>query len=239
MGRLYDQIGVNYSRYRQADPGIEAMVWQALGDAKTVLNIGAGTGSYEPHDRDVVALEPSPVMIAQRRRRSGFVVQASAMALPFGEATFDASMAILTLHHWADRERGLAEMKRVTRGPCVILTWERPPDPFWLTADYLPHFLDADLKIFPPWFRDRAKGVQVVPISGDCTDGFLCAYWQRPEAYLDAEMRGAISTFSRVGNYEAGLDRLRRDLADGTWRRKYGHLLDETERDLGYRLVTI
>jgi len=201
--------------------------------------VGAGTGSYEPHDRHVVAVEPSPMMIAQRPRDGACVVQASAMALPFGDAAFEAAMAILTVHHWPDRERGLAEMKRVTRGPCVILTWERPSDPFWLTADYLPHFLDADRMLFPPWFRDRAKDVRVVPIAGDCTDGFLCAYWQRPEAYLDAGTRRAISTFSRVGNFETGLERLQRDLEDGTWRRKYGHLLDETERDLGYRLVTI
>ena len=238
MGGLYDKIGANYSHYRQADQRISAMIGAALGDAGTVLNVGAGAGSYEPKDRAVVAVEPSRTMIAQRRSRAP-VVQASAMMLPFGDAVFEASMAILTLHHWPDRERGLAEMKRVTRGPCVILTWERPPDPFWLTADYLPHFLAADLEIFPPWFRAAAKDVQVVPVAGDCTDGFLCAYWRRPRAYLDAGKRNAISTFSRVGNFEAGLERLRRDLDDGTWQRKYGHLLNETERDLGYRLVTI
>jgi SAM-dependent methyltransferase len=236
---LYDRIGENYARYRQADPRIAVMVNDALGRAKSVLNVGAGTGSYEPRDGQVVAVEPSAVMIAQRRRASGVVVQASAMALPFGDQAFEASMAILTVHHWPDRERGLAEMKRVTRGPCVILTWERPSDAFWLTSDYLPHFLEADRKIFPPWFRNRASEVRVVPVPHDCADGFLCAYWRRPQAYLDARVRGAISTFSRVGDFERGLERLRRELEDGTWQRKYGHLLNETERDWGYRLVTI
>jgi SAM-dependent methyltransferase len=239
MLRLYDHIGENYSRYRRADARITVMVNEALGGAKSVLNVGAGAGSYEPRDRDVVAVEPSPVMIAQRRRDGGAVVQGSAMALPFRDQTFDASMAILTIHHWPDRERGIAEMKRVTRGLCVILTWERPSGAFWLTSDYLPHFLEADRKIFPPWFRERACEVRIVPIPHDCADGFLCAYWRRPEAYLDHRVRSAISTFSRVGDFETGLERLRRELEDGTWRRKYGHLLNETERDFGYRLVTI
>src|SRR5262245_20676868 len=167
MRRLYDKIGENYSRYRRPDPRIAAMIATALGDAGAVLNIGAGAGSYEPSDREVIAVEPSPVMIAQRPCGNAPVVRASAMALPFRDGAFEAAMAILTVHHWPDRERGVAEMKRVTRGACVILTWERPPDPFWLTADYLPHFLEADLKIFPPWFRETAKDVQVVPIAGD------------------------------------------------------------------------
>src|SRR5260370_1269755 len=145
-------------------------------------------------------------MIAQRAKDSAPALRASAMALPFRDDSFDAAMAILTLHHWPDRERGLAEMKRVARRRCVILTWEPPETDFWLTADYLPHFLEADRKLFPPWFRGGPESALVrtvpIPVPGDCSDGFLCAYWRRPEAYLDPNIRGAISTFARVGDFE-------------------------------------
>ncbi|HMI95993.1 MAG TPA: class I SAM-dependent methyltransferase [Micropepsaceae bacterium] len=239
--QLYDKIGSNYAQHRKADPRIAAAVTAALGNARTVLNLGAGAGSYEPRDRRVVAVEPSTRMIAQRPKDSAPVVRASAMALPFRDDAFDAAMAILTIHHWPDRERGLAEMKRVAHRRCVILTWEPPETDFWLTADYLPHFLEADRKLFPPWFRGGRKPVDVrpVPIPGDCTDGFLCAYWRRPEAYLDPNIRAAISVFDRVGDFDRGLARLRDDLASGTWHRRYGYLLGETERDLGYRLIVI
>jgi SAM-dependent methyltransferase len=241
MSQLYDRIGSRYRPYRQPDERIASPILNALGDAKTVLNVGAGAGSYEPIGRDVVAVEPSRTMIDQRPKNSAPVVQASAMQLPFRDNSFDASMAILTIHHWPDRQCGLAEMKRVTRGPCVILTWEPPQTEFWLTSDYLPHFLKWDRMFFPPWFKDDPDTVDVRPIDvpHDCKDGFLCAYWRRPEAYLDPNVRGAISTFARVGDYQAGLTRLRDDLADGSWHRKYGHLLHETHMDLGYRLVIL
>ena len=163
------------------------------------------------------------------------------MALPFGDRCFDAAMAILTIHHWPDRDRGISELKRVARQKILVLTWEPPQNAFWLTADYLPHFLEADRILLAPWFRARADVLDVVaiPVPHDCTDGFLCAYWRRPEAYLDDGVRNAISTFSRVGTYEQGLQRLRQDLADGSWHRRNGHLLGETEMDLGYRLVII
>jgi SAM-dependent methyltransferase len=241
MPQLYDEIGSNYAQYRRADPSIATAVVTALGDAQSVLNLGAGAGSYEPRDRRVVAVEPSARMIAQRPKDGAPALRASAMALPFRDSAFDAAMAILTLHHWPDRERGLAEMKRVARRRCVILTWEPPETDFWLIADYLPHFLEADRKLFPAWFRGGPEPADVrpVPIPGDCTDGFLCAYWRRPEAYLDPNIRAAISTFHRVGDFERGLSRLREDLANGTWHRRYGHLLGETELDLGYRLIVI
>jgi SAM-dependent methyltransferase len=237
--QLYDIIGAGYRDYRRPDPRIAAAILDALGDAKTIINVGAGTGSYEPQDRFVVAVEPSATMIGQRRERNAVVVQASAMALPFPDKSFDAAMAVLTIHHWPERTRGLAEMKRVTNGPLAILTWEPPPEGFWLTADYLPHFLEADRELFPPWFREDedSYSIRSIPVPCDCADGFLCAYWQRPSSYLNPAARGAISTFSRVGNFESGLDRLRRDLADGTWERRYGHLRDIRELDLGYRLV--
>jgi SAM-dependent methyltransferase len=241
MPQLYDRIGVRYRPHRQPDERIAAQILSALGDARTVLNVGAGAGSYEPSGREVVAVEPSRTMIDQRPQDSASVVQGCAMQLPFRNNSFDASMAILTIHHWPDRADGVTEMKRVTRGSCVILTWEPPQTEFWLTSDYLPHFLEWDRVIFPPWFRDDPDTIDVRPIvvPHDCKDGFLCAYWRRPEAYLDPDVRGAISTFARVGDYQAGLARLRSDLADGSWHRKYGHLLRETRMDLGYRLVTL
>jgi SAM-dependent methyltransferase len=239
--QLFDRIGHGYSRYRRPDPRISARILRALGSSRTVLNVGAGAGSYEPQDRSVVAVEPSEIMIAQRPSGSAPVVCASAMALPFCDEAFDAALAILTIHHWPDRERGISEMKRAATEKLLILTWEPPDKPFWLTSDYLPHFLESDRLLFPPWFRDRGDTLDIItiPVPHDCSDGFLCAYWRRPEAYLDPGVRDAISTFSRVGNYERALDRLRHDLADGEWYRRYGDLLSEDEMDFGYRLVIL
>ncbi len=242
MGQwVYDSIGVGYREYRRPDPRIAARITEALGDSKTVLNVGAGAGSYEPEDRFLVAVEPSSLMISQRGNRNALVVQASAMNLPFRDRSFDASMAILTVHHWPDRANGLAEMKRVTNGCCVVLTWEPPDKAFWLMEDYLPHFLEAERKLFPPWFRDESdvNSVHPILIPSDCTDGFMVAYWQRPERYLDPEVQRSISTFSRVGNFEAGLARLRDDLANGSWHRRYEHLFAIRELDLGIRLVVM
>src|SRR6266852_966917 len=149
--QVYDQIGIGYRNKRRPDPRIAARITEALGDAKTVLNVGAGAGSYEPDDRFLVAVEPSWIMLGQRGAGNALVVQASAMGLPFRDRSFDASMAILTIHHWPDRANGLAEMKRVTNGRCIVLTWEPPEAAFWLTEEYLPHFLEADRELFPPW----------------------------------------------------------------------------------------
>lgn len=236
----YDTIGSGYSRYRRPDLRIAALITQAMGTSDSVINVGAGAGSYEPDDRLVIAVEPSETMIRQRALKSAPVVRASAMALPFRNRSFNAALAILTIHHWPDRDAGIRELKRVAQDRVVILTWEPPQIPFWL-HDYLPHFLESDRKTFAPWFRDDPDVLAItpVPVPHDCSDGFFCAYWRRPEAYLDPGVRNAISTFSRVGTFERGLERLRNELSDGTWRRRYGHLLDQTELDLGYRLVTL
>jgi SAM-dependent methyltransferase len=238
---LYDRIGHGYSNHRRPDPRISALIGRALENCDSVVNVGAGTGSYAPQGGHVVAVELSETMIRQRPVDSAPFVRADAMALPFRDHSFSAAMAILTIHHWPDRDSGIREMKRVARDRVLILTWEPPHTPFWLMRDYLPHFLEYDRKTFPPWFRDDPDTLAVtpVPVPHDCTDGFLCAYWRRPEAYLDAGIRNAISTFSRVGGFESGLDRLRSDLNDGTWHRRYGHLLEKTELDLGYRLVAL
>ena len=238
---LYDTIGVGYRNYRQPDPRIAVLLAGALGDLACVLNVGAGAGSYEPRDRFVVAIEPSETMIRQRPAGAAPAVLGTAMTLPFADRSFNAAMAILTIHHWPDRDRGITELKRVARNKVVILTWEPPETPFWLMSDYLPHFLEWDIRLFPPWFRQRADTLDIitVPIPADCTDGFLCAYWARPAAYLDALARNAISTFSRVGDYENGLRRLAEELDDGTWHRRYGHLLEKKVMDYGYRIVVI
>jgi SAM-dependent methyltransferase len=241
MSHLYDTIGIGYRALRRPDPRIAAAIVSALGPAASVVNVGAGAGSYEPADRRVVAVEPSGEMIRQRPGDAAAVVQASATALPFRSGVFDAALAVLTVHHWPDRARGLAELRRVARERVVILTWEPDAAPFWLTEDYFPELVATDRGIFPTREElGRHLGpveLRPLPIPHDCVDGFLGAYWRRPRAYLDAAVRGAISTFSKLADVEPGLDRLRRDLDDGTWTRRHGALLACADLDLGYRLV--
>ena len=239
MAVLYDTIGSGYAELRQADPHIEAALHAALGPARSILNVGAGAGSYEPADRDVVAVEISNTMISQRAPDAAPVVQASATALPFSASTFDAALAILTLHHWPDRAQGLRELRRVARDRVVILTWDPAFPGFWLT-DYFPQIMEIDRPIFPPMqaLADILGPVDVnaVPIPHDCRDGFMCAYWRRPEAYLDARVRSAISTFAKI-DVETALARLAVDLQSGEWHRRNADILERQHLDLGYRLV--
>lgn len=247
MGQLqsksYDTIGVNYSNLRKSDARIEKLIAQALGDAETVLNVGAGTGSYEPKDRQVKALEPSLEMIGQREQNAAPVVQGRAEALPFNDNTFDASMALLTVHHWQDRAMGLKEIRRVTRGPVVIHTFDTSCRDFWL-ADYIPELMTLDDKIMPPMSEIQTHlgvvNIVPVPIPHDCTDGFLCAYWRRPAAYLDPKVRAAISSFWAIDKsiVNEGLEKLTRDLDSGAWAQRYSEFLDADAYDFGYRLVT-
>ncbi len=242
MNKLYDTIGINYADLRRPDARIETAIWSALGSAETVLNVGAGAGSYEPDDRTLIALEPSLEMIRQRPEIAGPVVQGRAEALPFRDDAFDASMAVLTVHHWDDKARGLMEMRRVTRGPMVILTYDPAFRGFWL-ADYFPELVTLDEGQMPPmgdyaaWLG--AVDIAPVPIPHDCSDGFLCAYWRRPAAYLDARVRAAISSFWAIGDLSAGLARLEDDLASGAWTDTYGALLENDVMDCGYRLVRV
>jgi hypothetical protein len=237
---LYDSIGKHYRTYRLPDNRIAAVVSRELTDAHKIVNIGAGVGSYEPHDKEVTAVEPSWVMIDQRRRYKAAIVGARAEALPFRQDTFDCAMAILTIHHWSDIERGLFEPLRVSKGKIILLTWIGFISHFWL-LDYLPQIKPVDESMFPSieqlssWIGP-VRSV-VVPIPHDCTDGFLCAYWRRPEAYLDEGVRSAISTFSRVRNVEEGLARLKDDISTGLWHERYGYLLEKNEIDFGYRIV--
>ena len=240
MSALYDTIGKGYRDYRKPDPRIAAMVEDALGGARSVVNVGAGTGSYEPKRRHVVAVEPSATMIAQRAPDAAEAIQASAERLPFPDKSFDAALAILTVHHWPDQAAGLAEMKRVARERCVVLTWDVPETRFWLTEDYFPEILERDRNTFSLAPFRAAFGeidVRVVPVPHDCTDGFLCAYWRRPQMYLDPGARRSISSFSHLGDVSQTLARLKRDLDDGTWARRNAAILDETEMDFGYRLT--
>jgi SAM-dependent methyltransferase len=240
MSALYDSIGINYAELRKPDPRIAKTIAQALGAAKAVLNVGAGTGSYEPADRQVVAVERSLEMIRKRSSSAARAVQASAEKLPFADGSFDASMAILTVHHWPDKEAGLREMRRVTRGPIVLLTFDASHRP-WLT-DYLPQLATLDEAQMPP-MPDYERWLGTVRISPllvphDCMDGFLYAYWRRPLAYLDARIRSGSSSFWAIGDAEAGLRKLARDLETGEWHHRYSDLLALEDYDAGYRLVT-
>ncbi|HJQ59083.1 MAG TPA: class I SAM-dependent methyltransferase [Vineibacter sp.] len=236
----YDQIGEGYARRRQAEPRIAVQIEAALGEAHSVINVGAGAGSYEPRDRLVVAVEPSRTMIAQRPPGAAPCVQASAEALPAAHASFDAAMAVLTMHHWRDWPRGLHEMRRVARQRIVIVTFDASTSPFWL-HDYFPQIAEMDRRTMPA-LADMAAEIgqfEAVPVEvpHDCCDGFLGAYWRRPEAYLDAKVRGAISCFAQF-DASAGLRSLAHDLDSGAWRRKHAALLSRTSLDVGYRLLT-
>jgi SAM-dependent methyltransferase len=240
----YDRIGGTYAATRRPDPRIAARLGAALGDARTVVNVGAGAGAYEPRDREVTAVEPSAVMLAQRPPGSAPAVQASAEALPFADRSFDAAMASFTMHHWRDWRAGIAELRRVARDRIVVLTFDADwIDGYWLVRDYLPAIADLDHGRFAP-LADVAEalgGAEAipVPIPHDCTDGFLCAAWRRPEAYLDPAYRANISPFAILGPdaVAEGIARLERDVADGTWATRNADLLALDEADFGYRLL--
>jgi SAM-dependent methyltransferase len=238
MNAKYDVIGVNYADLRKPDRRIAGILERALGSAQTILNVGAGTGSYEPADRSLIAVEPSGEMIRKRSPTAAEAIQASADDLPFDDKSFDASMAILTIHHWPDQEAGLREMRRVTRGRIVLFTFDPSCRP-WLT-DYLPELATLDEAQMPTMsdYERWLGSVQITPVlvPHDCSDGFLYAYWRRPAAYLDTHIRSGISSFWAIDT-EAGLQDLRRDLESGEWQRRYAELLTLQEYDAGYRLV--
>jgi SAM-dependent methyltransferase len=239
MSAKYDIIGINYAELRKPDRRIARIIESALGSAQTVLNVGAGTGSYEPTNRSVIAVEPSREMIRRRSPAAAEAIQASAEYLPFNDKSFDAATAILTIHHWPDKEAGLREMRRVTRGPVVLLTFDPSHRP-WLT-EYVPELATLDEGRMPAMSDyERWLGrVQITPVlvPHDCRDGFLYAYWRRPAAYLDPYIRSGSSSFWAIGDAEAGLRKLRRDIETGEWQRRYAELLTLDEYDAGFRLV--
>jgi len=240
----YDTIGATYTVTRRTEPRIAAQLWAALGDARTVLNVGAGTGSYEPSGRDVTAVEPSALMRAQRPAGSAQCVAATAESLPFEDQSFDAAMAFSTIHHWQDPIAGLREMRRVARRVVVFTHdssdtgWRRR---FWLTRDYLPEV--AELVVGRPSLTElaRAIGARLEPvlIPWDCADGFFEAYWRRPEAYLDDHVRRGISVWARVGPdaEQRAVRRLRDDLSSGRWAERNRDLVDLEAAELGLRLL--
>ncbi|MXO59675.1 methyltransferase domain-containing protein [Altererythrobacter salegens] len=240
MSALYDRIGTGYSAARRPDPRLADAIRAALGDVSTVVNVGAGTGNYEPADCEVTAVEPSTEMIAQRRPDAGKAVQASAEALPFPDDSFGAAMAVLTVHHWSDQAAGLRELRRVARGPVMIATFDPDHPGTWLT-DYLPQLRALDAEVMPPLgFYGEHLGEVVfipLPIPHDCSDGFLYSYWRRPEAYLDPRIRAGSSSFHLLDDLGTGLARLAADLESGAWEDRYGHLRELDEIDAGYRLV--
>ena len=240
MDTLYDTIGLNYANLRKPDFRIAQRIETALGDAQTVLNVGAGAGSYEPADRQVTAIEPSVEMIQQRSNSTATVIRGSAEDLPYADKTFDASMAVLTIHHWSDQEKGVMEMQRVTRGKVVFVTYDPSFRGFWL-ADYFPALVTLDEAQMPPIanYKKWLGSVEISPvlIPHDCSDGFLAGYWRRPSAYLDARVRAAMSSFWALNDICEGLRKLEADLNSGVWEQRYSDLLSLDELDCGYRLV--
>ena len=239
----YDTIGRTYTATRRPDFRIAARILHALGDARDVVNVGAGAGAYEPMDRLVIAIEPSRTMIRQRAPGTAAALQASAEAVPLGVRSVEAALAILTVHHWSDRERAFAEIRCVARWRAVFLTCDPAFPGWWLTRDYFPTIRARDRERFPPLQAFGALGLvesSTVPIPCDCSDGFLAAFWRRPESYLDPRLRANISSFAQLtaAELEPGLVRLEQDLASGRWERRNGALRALGELDCGYRLVT-
>ena len=242
----YDQIGGGYSLTRREDPHISAAIRRALGDARSVVNVGAGAGSYEPDDRYVVAVEPSDVMAAQRPPTIAPALRASAADLPLRDNSTDAAMAVLTIHHWDDElERGIQELRRVARDTVVILTYDPPVSgEMWLMADYLPELAQLDLRSFPTprqlvgWLGGRTR-VEVVPIRRDTPDWMLGSFWAHPERVLDERARSATSGFARMDASVVGAssENVRRDLESGVWDERHGHLRKLEAFDAGLRLV--
>ncbi|CAM5305131.1 MULTISPECIES: methyltransferase domain-containing protein [Streptomyces] len=241
---LYDALGAAYARTRQPDPRIAAQIHAAVGDATDVLNVGAGGGSYEP-PRTVLAVEPSQVMISQRPAGGAPAVRAVAEHLPLRDGAVDAVMALLTVRHWVDLAAGIRELRRVARRRVVVLTWDQRifRERFWLVRDYLPEAAAFDDSRAVPTDRliDLLGGGRQEPvrIPHDCVDGFGAAYWRRPHAYLDPQVRAGISMLAQTGDdaLAPGLTRLADDLAAGRWHTRHAELLGLEAMDVGYRLI--
>jgi SAM-dependent methyltransferase len=239
----YDRIGARYCTTRRPDPRIASQIHAALSTMGTVINVGAGTGSYEPA-QTAAAIEPSMVMITQRPSGSAPCIQATAEALPLRDKCVDAAMAVLTVHHWSDVAAGIDELRRVTRHRIVILTWDQTVTRnFWLLREYLPDAARISDALYVPVDRlvelSGGAQVQTVPVPYDCTDGFGAAYWRRPEAYLDPTVRAGISMLAYAGEatLAEGLTRLAADLRSGQWHQRHSGLLEQQQLDAGYRLL--
>ncbi len=242
----YDTIGYGYARTRREDARFRALIGAALGDARTVVNVGAGTGLYEPRDRHVIAIEPSDVMAAQRPPDCAPAIRASADTIPLRDRSVDAAMAVLTLHHWDEhREKGVRELRRVARGPVVILTYDATVSgAMWLMADYLPEVAELDLRTFPhpeqiaEWLGGDVR-IDAVPIPNDTPDWMLGSFWAHPERVLDPDARAATSGFARMdpGVVDRVVAEVSRDLDSGLWDSRHGALRTLGALDVGLRLI--
>jgi SAM-dependent methyltransferase len=240
----YDRIGRTYSSTRVADPRIAAQIRAALGNAARVVNVGAGTGNYEPVDLFVVAVEPSRTMLGQRAPGSAPATRATAEALPFPNGAFDAALATLTAHHWSDLDAGLREMQRVAR--CQVIFYFEPDwaDRLWLVRDYFPEVRDLESERGAPDTARLAavldvRRVEPILVPANCRDGFGGCFWNRPEAYLDPVVQEGMSFFAQLDpeSRRRGTDRLRDDLASGAWDDRHGDLRALDRIDIGYRLL--
>jgi hypothetical protein len=240
---VYDQIGTGYAASRREEPRWMARIQRAVAGCSNAVNVGAGSGSYEPRFLDLVAVEPSETMIRQRARASASAVRAVAEQLPFADRAFDTALAILTVHHWRDAHAGLREMQRVSRRQ-VIVTWDAAlfAERFWLVREYLPEIgmRERELATLATVLEAlESARVEPLPVPADCVDGFLGAYWKRPERYLDPVLRSAMSGIALLDQevVSQALERLRVDLAAGKWLENHAALMQLDEIDLGYRMV--
>ena len=238
----YDTIGINYAQKRKSDPKIAVQIFELLKGAKRIVNIGAGSGSYEPKNVDLVAVEPSLEMIKQRSADAHPVIQGTAESLPFPDNSFTHALTILSMHHWTDQELAFREINRVTTEKFVALSWNPNAEPFWLMRDYFPEFIEMDRNNFPnaDILQNYFEDVEIHPllIPEDCIDGFLAAYWKRPSAYLDESVRNSISSFSKVNDISDVLEKLKIDIASGEWSQKNESILHQSSLDAGYILIT-
>ena len=243
-GAAYESIGGGYGSTRRAEPSWQRTITAALGRAETIVNIGAGSGSYEPDDKGVVAVEPSAVMLGQRRARAAPSARAVAEALPFRDGTFDAALAVLTVHHWTAPIVGLQEMRRVAARQ-IVATWDPAifAATFWFARDYLPEALERESTLATLLCVVDGLGpncdVIRLEVPADCVDGFFAAYWARPHAYLNPRVRAAISGIALLPEpvVARAVKDLAGDLSDGSWAARYAYLDGAASLDLGYRMV--
>lgn len=242
MAALYDTIGKTYSLGRRSDQRIAKQLNQHLIGARNILNIGAGTGSYEPDHAPVIAIEPSAEMLNQRAPDAHPAIQGSAESLPFENKSFSHSLTILSMHHWQNRAQAFNEIKRVTSERFVALSWSPDAKRYWLTADYFPEIHDIDQAIFPTKqeLKSAFPGIKFSPllIPADCIDGFTAAFWARPEAYLQPQVRQSMSTFSKIKRVREGITKLKQDLESGHWQQKHGEILRSQSLDAGYFIAS-
>lgn len=240
---LYDELGVGYAETRRPDPRIAALIAAALGDARSVVNVGAGTGSYEPEGLEVTAVEPSSEMLSQRPPNAAPAVQASAESLPFEDDAFDAAMAVLTVHHWGDLDAGLAEMIRVARRRIVLVTFDPGPlRELWFVRDYFPAIVGLHAeRISSAGLAAQLPGssIEPIPVPRDCTDLFFAALWARPEMVFDDRVMAPMWVWSRLPEQarDEGRARLSADLESGTWEERNEALLKLAELDVGLRMI--